>query len=294
MKSNEDFTPTVSDYLPGNAFRVYCVESAAQKSIPYSRRDYYKITLIVRPCQLHYADKGIVIDRAALVFSNPRVPYAFEPMPDAKPFMEMQRGYFCLFTDAFLKSNDRMESIQESPLFKIGAYPVFFPEPEQLEYIVSLYERMVLEMESDYLHKYDLVRNFVNLLMHEALKMQPSNAYFKHQNASARISGLFLELLERQFPIDSPQQVLQLRTARDYASNLSVHVNHLNHAVREVTGKPTTLHITDRIVNEAKALLLHTDWSIGQISYSLGFQYPTYFNNFFKKKTGSTPLSFRK
>ena len=48
------------------------------------------------------------------------------------------------------------------------------------------------------------------------------------------------------------------------------------------------------LVTEAKALLLHTDWSVADIAYSLGFEYTTYFNNYFKKQTGHTPLSLRK
>jgi AraC-like DNA-binding protein len=125
------------------------------------------------------------------------------------------------------------------------------------------------------------------------MKMQPSESYFKHQNAAARITSLFLKLLERQFPVDSPQYALKLRTANDYAEQLSVHVNHLNRAVKEVTGKTTTEHISERVLGEAKALLQHTDWSINEIAYSLGYEYPTYFNNFFKKQTGVTPGSLR-
>jgi AraC-like DNA-binding protein len=63
--------------------------------------------------------------------------------------------------------------------------------------------------------------------------------------------------------------------------------------VKEVTSKTTTAHIADRIVSEAKALLQHTDWSIAEIAYALGFEYPTYFNNFFKKKTGEVPKAVR-
>jgi len=61
-----------------------------------------------------------------------------------------------------------------------------------------------------------------------------------------------------------------------------------------VTGKPTSVHIAERMMAEAKALLQHTDWSIADIAYALGFEYPTYFNNYFKRVTGTTPNSFRK
>ena len=60
-----------------------------------------------------------------------------------------------------------------------------------------------------------------------------------------------------------------------------------------LAGKPTTTHITERIIIEAKALLQHTDWNKADVVYSLGFEYPTYFNNFFKKMTGTNPTALR-
>ena len=101
------------------------------------------------------------------------------------------------------------------------------------------------------------------------------------------------DLLERQFPIENSDRPLQLKTAQDYAHNLSVHVNYLNRCVKEITGKSTTNVISERLVSEAKSLLQHTDWNIAEIAFALGFEYPTYFNNFFKKMTGSNPSSFR-
>jgi len=133
----------------------------------------------------------------------------------------------------------------------------------------------------------------MNLIIHEALKMQPSESNIKHTNASARIASVFLELLERQFPIENKDCPLKLRTAQDYASHLSLHVNYLNGSVKEITGKSTSTLISDRIIAEAKALLQQTDWNITEIAYALGFEYPTYFNNFFKKKTGNIPKSVR-
>lgn len=101
-------------------------------------------------------------------------------------------------------------------------------------------------------------------------------------------------MLEQQFPVESPEQTLALKTAQEFADRLAMHVSHLNKAVKEVTGKPTSAHITGRITDEAKALLQHTPWNVAEIACCLGFAYPTYFNNFFKKQTGNTPLACRK
>ena len=291
MKKAESVSDFFGSRFPAlkitDQFTVFERKAFARKAVPYNRRDFYKIALALGTGKLHYADKGVLVDKPALIFSNPMIPYAWEAVSAE------QDGYFCLFTEDFLKTKDRDVVLQESPLFKIGADPVFFVNSTQQEYITTIFHNMLREFNSEYVYKTDLLRNHVSLLFHEAMKMQPAADYFKHQNASGRIASLFLKLLERQFPVDSPQYELKLRTAAAYAEQLSVHVNHLNRAVKEVTGKTTTEHITGRILAEAKALLKHTDWSINEIAYSLGYEYPTYFNNFFKKQTGLSPSSQR-
>ena len=262
--------------------------SGSTELTPYSRRDYYKISLVTGKSKLHYADRSIEIDQPALVFSNPLVPYSFESD------VTDRTGYMCIFTEAFLKVDSRMEHLQQSTLFKPGSDKVFFLDEVQLEAVKRIYEDMLAELATDYVFRYDVLRNHVSLLIHLSMKMQPALRQTNHVNAATRITTLFMELLERQFPIDSPGRELKLKKANDFAKSLSVHVNHLNHAVREVTGKSTSIHISERILNEARALLKHTDWSVSAIAFSLGFEYPTYFNNFFKKNTGVTPLSMRK
>ena len=222
-----------------------------------------------------------------MFFGNPHIPYSCEvtkPSPD---------GYACLFTEDFLKLSERTESFLHSPLFRIGGTPILTLNKGQKKDISGIFEKMIAEQDSNYAHKDELIRNYISLIIHEALKMHPSENFSKSKNAAARITAVFLELLERQFPIENISHPLQLKTAQDFANNLSVHVNHLNSSVKEVTGKSTTTHIAERIISEAKALLQHTDWSVAEVAYALGFEYPTYFNNFFKKKTGQIPKSVR-
>jgi AraC-like DNA-binding protein len=123
--------------------------------------------------------------------------------------------------------------------------------------------------------------------------MQPATTLYSNQNASARISSLFMELLERQFPIESQLQRINLRSATDFANQLAVHVNHLNRALKETTGKTTSQIIGERITQEARALLKHTDWNISEIGFTLGFEELPHFINFFKKNTHVSPKSFR-
>ncbi|MCC6282116.1 MAG: helix-turn-helix transcriptional regulator, partial [Saprospiraceae bacterium] len=112
-------------------------------------------------------------------------------------------------------------------------------------------------------------------------------------NASQRIATLFMELLERQFPIDENHPRVGLRSASDFAQQLNIHVNHLNRAVKAVTDKTTTQIISERVLQEAKILLKHSKWNVSEIADALGFTEVTHFNNFFKKHVQMSPLKFR-
>jgi AraC-like DNA-binding protein len=108
-----------------------------------------------------------------------------------------------------------------------------------------------------------------------------------------RISLLFLELLERQFPIDDNHQKINLRSASDFAKQLNIHINHLNRSVKVTTSKTTSQIIAGRILQESKILLKQSAWNVSEIAYALGFTEVTHFNNFFKKHVNLNPLKFR-
>jgi AraC family transcriptional activator of pobA len=286
----KDMMRTVSEFnneLKLKGFNVFQIEADGAATRIYSRKDFYKICLTTGKSKIHYADRSFEQEGTILFFGNPHIPYSWETLSTTYV------GYTVLFSEEFFKSSDRSESLQHSPLFKIGGTPILKINEGQRLFLNSVFQRMIDEQKSDYAYKDDLMRNYINLIIHEALKLQPSEHYDQHKNAASRLTSVFLELLERQFPIESADNPLQLKTAQDYANHLNVHVNYLNRAVKEVTGKPTTTHITERIVSEAKALLQYTDWNIADIAYALGFDYPTYFNNFFKKLTGTNPKMLR-
>ena len=165
---------------------------------------------------------------------------------------------------------------------------------EQAARIAPIYDRMFEEIASEYIHKYDVLRNLVFELLHFAMKLQPSARFAKRQiSASQRISTLFLELLERQFPIDDNHQHMQLRSPSDFAGQLNIHINHLNKAVKETMQKTTSQLIAERVLQESKILLKHSSWNVGEIAYALGFTEVTHFNNFFKKHVQLSPSKFR-
>ncbi|MDR2919023.1 MAG: helix-turn-helix transcriptional regulator [Tannerella sp.] len=259
------------------------------KSSPttFGRRHYFLIILSIGESKVHYNDHTYHLDGTYLLLLNPQMPYSTEIVS------ENQTGYSCIFTESFIHPVARLDSLQQSPLFKPGGVPAFKLDEEQQSRLTGIFETMIAQEATDYLYKDDLMRNYIQTIVHEALQMHPDEHFMHYNNAYLRIAARFMELLERQFPIESPTAPLRLKTAQDYADNLAIHVNSLNRAVKEITGKPTTSLIAERITAEAKSLLQYTDWSVADIAYALGFEYSNYFSNFIKKATGNTPKYYR-
>lgn len=273
-------------------FNVFSISQMYQTckgkvSMPYNRRTYYKISLIKGKNKVEYADKVIDIAEYAILFASPKIPYRYNPVDTN------QAGHFCVFTADFLAKPKTGLVLDEMPIFKSGSDFVYQISAEQYKSLAVIFEKMHSEIASDYAYKYDLLRNYTLELIHLGQKLQPLASIEANLNASTRISSLFIELLERQFPIETTTQILQLKTAKDYADRLGVHINHLNKVLKDTTGKTTTEIIAGRIILESKILLKQTNWNISEIGYSLGFDEVAHFSNFFKKHTQLSPLTFR-
>ncbi len=265
-------------------FKAYELRPSVDVPARTGRRDFYKMGLVNGDMTIDYGGQIVEIKGNVLFFVNPKVSHSIVRR------VRRTSGYACIFTDSFIKTRE----FRESPLFSIGDDPVIPLNEEQTLFIGNVFRKMLTAYKGDYLHKAELIKNCIALIIHEALNIQPPQAARRLINGTSRIAYQFIDLLEKQFPIERSNEPLKLRNPQDFAASLAVHVNYLNRAVKTTTGKPTSAHIAARIIAESKALLKHTDWSIADIAYALGFEYPAYFNNYFKRITGTTPNSFRK
>ncbi len=263
-------------------------ESKSKPEMPYNRRTYYKISLINGQNKVEYADKTVEIKDCAVLFASPKVPYNYNNQCAIN-----QSGHFCVFTKDFLPTNKIGTEIDNLPVFSPQSDFVFQISKEQYRQFEAIFLKMHDEINSDYLYKYDLLRNYVMELIHLGQKLKPILPIENQKTAASRTTSLFIELLERQFPIENNGQLLKLKTPADFAGILGVHVNHLNRVLKETTGKTTGEIIGGRIFQEAKLLLSQTQWNISEIAFTLGFEEVAHFSNFFKKYGQQSPQHFR-
>ena len=284
---NEEKTLAISKSINGNfnMFRLKPIPKNTKRSLPYRRRDFYKVMFVRGNIDFHYADRTVTIEKQALVFSNPLIPYTVERLEN------IVNGSYCIMSKGVYNTLPRMQKLS---VFKPDGDHVFELSDQTARDVELIFEKMHEEIASEYIYKEDLIINRIFELMHMVMRLQPSDFFEVNQmNASKRITMLFFELLERQFPIDADHPIISVKSASDFAQQLNVHVNHLNRIIKENTGKTTTQLIKERILQEAKVLIHQSNWSVKEISNALGFKESTHFNNFFKKNMSISPTVYR-
>jgi AraC-like DNA-binding protein len=294
VESLEEFYKRKFEWLPENLkkdighfniFHIAPFREGKVKSVPYRRRDFYKIMLLKGKGHVYFADKVYEIKKQALAFTNPLIPYKLEQID------KMYDGVYCIFNSQFFH---QFAQFEEYEIFQPKGNHLFELTDDQAYEIQEKFDKMESEFNSGYKYKFDVIRNMVLDLIHYGLKLEPSTLVLDHSvNASYRITRLFMELLERQFPIDDNHRSVDLKTPSEFAEKLNVHVNSLNRAVKSTTSKTTSEFIAERILQESKILLKHTVWSVSEIAFALGFKEVSHFNNFFRKHLESSPLKFR-
>ncbi|WP_447952081.1 helix-turn-helix domain-containing protein [Chryseobacterium koreense] len=295
METLEDFHQHKFNKYPENLhktigqFNVFHIETRMIKNeeLPiHIRRNFFKIMLFSGENTFRYGNQNIKVSGNTLMFFHPDIPYSYQPLSFNT------KGYFCVFKSEFFQGNYKLD-LDNLSLFKSSIPPIFKLSKSNYQEAESLFLKMQREVEEDYIYKYDLIRNYASELYFLAMKWTPPENLFQYGNASRRITMIFFELLEQQFPIQYKTDKLKLRLPNAYADKMFIHVNYLNRCLKKVTGKTTSQHLFERICTEAKILLKHTDWSISEICDVLGFEDLAHFNKFFKKQTGINPTSFR-
>ncbi|MEH0157284.1 helix-turn-helix domain-containing protein [Limibacter armeniacum] len=136
----------------------------------------------------------------------------------------------------------------------------------------------------------DILLSYSNLILsyiHSFYKRQ----FDTRQKIYNQIVSDFNSYLDQYF--DEKNESYQLPTVTFFADKANLSSNYFGDVIKHFTGRPPVEHIHDHIIRLAKIKLSEPNANISQIGYSLGFEYPSYFTHFFKKKTGFTPSKFR-
>lgn len=254
-----------------------------------SRRDYYKITLVSEGTGIFtMGDDRYEITQPTLLFINP-----FE-LKTWRSTSGHQDGYYCLFTDLLFESLPTQENLLHHPLLQLNARAVFPLTEEQSIYLQSIFRQLLKEYRENTAFKQEAILIYLKLLMLEGKRLSSQrDAPQRQLTAAQTLAHRFIDKLEKQFPIEFTHNQLGLKTAKEFAHALNTHPNHLNACVKQSTGRTVSEHIRQRMLLEARLLLMHSDWQIAEIAWCLGFEDPGNFTHFFKNHSGMSPHIYR-
>ncbi len=130
------------------------------------------------------------------------------------------------------------------------------------------------------------LRSMLNVLLIELNRLfEPSNKNNEF-NQSLQLIHHFEELIDQHYK--------EKRFVKDYASLMYVRPNYLNSVCNDVAKISAGDLIRNRVLLEAKRLLVHEKMTVSEIAYELGFEDNSYFGRFFKKYENITPDGFKK
>ncbi|GAB4044903.1 helix-turn-helix domain-containing protein [Spirosoma litoris] len=161
---------------------------------------------------------------------------------------------------------------------------------KQILYDCILKLRAELQENID-LHSQDILVSNIELLLNYCSRFY-GRQFITRKNSNNLIVAQVEKILSNYFKQNTINEN-GLPTVKSVAEQVNLSPGYLSDLLKKETGKNAQDHIHFYLIEEAKNSLLNSNKSVGEIAYSLGFDYPQYFNKLFKQKTGKTPVEFR-
>ncbi len=201
---------------------------------------------------------------------------------------ETYRGYLVVFSEEFFNLRfDNMEVIPGYPLVtNLENGPILNLTNELFEefhhFIINI-ENELIESDSD---SADIIISYLKIFFLK-LRQNFSKLITTQNEASSTMKKTvyrFNQLVDKYYD--------QIHHVKKYAELIGISPVHLNRAIKLVTDKTASDIIIDRLILEAKRLLLFSDLNNKEVAYKLNYEDPSYFARIFRKKTGFTPSGF--
>jgi AraC family transcriptional activator of pobA len=276
--------PFEPDETVGNPlFRIQrddCVETYKRSDFLVAhRKAYYFMALVKAGSSRHWIDTvPYTVKPNAFYFT---IPHQVHLKEEVKPFTGISLG----ITEEFL-ALDESGKLKKLPIIQNpdNGHELILSDADRL-FVEDLLEKMLIE--------YNTRNNWQNtmLLAYTKVLLIYLSRLYEQQFSKATVQPNRLLLKSYQSKIEN--WYTQLHDVAAYAGMMNISAGHLSEVIKEQSGKPAIVHIHERLIVEAKRLLFHTDQSVKEIAFALGFEDASYFNRFFKRIALVTPADYR-
>jgi AraC-like DNA-binding protein len=194
-------------------------------------------------------------------------------------------GYILFHTKEFYNLNFTYERIERFLFFIVGSSPFIILEKAVCEKIDFFFRDILIEYMSEQIMRSQKICSLLNILYielsHLYLNDKPQRIFNENQHTKIhKLEGL----IEENYKV--------IKFPKQYADMMNMSQKHLNRIVKLNLNKTTSSLISDRVVLEAKRMLIYSAYSVSEIAFDLGYPENAYFFRIFKKKSGETPTEY--
>ncbi len=247
------------------------------------KHDFYLCILFTEGTGLHEIDfTTFTVQPGAVFFLKPGQTHSwqFDSTPNGYIFFHTQSFYELNFSSHFLTQFPFYYSQKNTPALYINA--------DETQYLATKFKELYQEYQQINAFQELKITSLLNAIYIDLARLY---IHLKPQEVNSSIRYMeTLRLLENE--ID--KHYLLEKSASFYANALHISPKHLNRIVKTTLNKTTSELIMERVILEAKRMIVHTQNSLSHISETLGFEDYAYFSRVFKTKVGITPLGFKK
>jgi AraC family transcriptional activator of pobA len=243
------------------------------------RKDYYFWAFVKQGSSKHWIDtKPYILKPQAFYFT---VPHQVHVKEEAKPFTGITLG----FTEEFL-ALDENRLLRQLPIIQNpdNGHEILLTDADAV-FIEGMLEKVYAENSTGSTWQHSMLMSYLRVLMIYLSRLYMEQFSKADTAPDGALLKRYLQKIEEHYT--------QYHEVSAYAAMLNISAGHLSDVVKEQSGKPAIAHIHERLIMETKRLLFHTDQSIKEIAFGLGFEDASYFNRFFKRIVDDTPLAYR-
>jgi AraC-like DNA-binding protein len=198
-------------------------------------------------------------------------------------------GYIFLHSKSYYDQSYSHNTVDGFPFFYSAQNTpcIYLGKPDEAK-INSLFAEILDEHNGNSMLKYRKICSLLDILYIELSRLYIGKNYPKV--ASSSNYSMKLKQLEQLVN----ENFLEIKSPAQYAALMNISPKHLNRISQTLVGKSTSDIITDRVILEAKRMLLHSENTVSEIAALLGYSDYSYFSRLFKKACGETPTEFSK
>ncbi len=244
------------------------------------KHDFYFCVLCTKGSGTHEIDFNTYDVTPGSVFTiAPGQAHTWKLSPDIE-------GYVFFHTGSFYDMHFTVERVKNYPFYcSVNNSSLILLKNEQKDKVEFIFKEILQEDGHDHLMKYQKLRSLLS-----SLYIELSRAYLPQKMTAAQNHGYLIKVRRLEELIDT--YFKKMKSPGEYAGLMFMSEKHLNRICKDCLNKTVSELISDRIILEAKRLLLYADHSVAEVSAELGYFDHSYFSRMFKKKCGQTPVQF--